>query len=254
MIIEVTNVSMQYKGRNRNIHSALENVNFSVAENEFICIVGPSGCGKTTLLSILGGFTKPTYGSVKIEGKELTAPSPRYLTIFQDYKLLPWRTVRKNIELGFENVHPKLPKKDIEARVTAQIETVGLIGFEDYRPGELSGGMKQRVAIARALAMEPKILYMDEPFGALDALTRDELRNKFRVLIKCVKQTVVMVTHNLNEAMFFADRIIIMGDKPGRITSILDVNLPDERNKYDENFLRIRDDVFERLNAGVGGS
>jgi len=247
-MIQVDSVSMSFHVHGRKPLKVLDDINFSVAEKEFICILGTSGCGKTTLLNILGGFVKPTTGQVIIDGQPLERPSPRYMSIFQDYKLLPWRSVRKNIELGFESKKPKVPQAEIDRIVNEQIQSVGLTGFEDYRPSEISGGMKQRVAIARALVMEPVILYMDEPFGALDALTRDELRNKFRVFLKKTGQTVIMVTHNLNEAIYFADRIIIMKSQPGRIASIVDVDLPDKRDVYTSTFHKIRDEVFACLN------
>ena len=247
-MIKVENVSMVVQGIKQNSDfEILKDVSFTVLENEFICIIGPSGCGKTTLLNILGGFTKPTKGRVMIEGNLVEKPSPRYLTIFQDYKLLPWRTVKKNIELGFEASRIKLSKQEKAERVMEQIKSVGLEGFEDFYPKELSGGMKQRVAIARALALRPKILFMDEPFGALDTLTRDELRNRFRNLLKQINQTVIMVTHNLNEALFFADRIIVMRPKPGRIAQIVNVDLG-ERSKFNQDFLDLRDVVFQLLN------
>ena len=248
-IIEVRSVSKEFPAEDgRHYLKALEDISFTVNENEFICILGASGCGKTTLLNILGGFKKPTTGEVFIKGKLLKYPNPKYMTIFQDYKLLPWRSVRKNIELGFETRKPRLPRKEIDRLVDAQIESVGLSGFEDYWPAELSGGMQQRVAIARALVLEPTILFMDEPFGALDTLIRDELRNKFRRLLKQTEQTVIMITHNLNEAIYFADRIIIMRPKPGRIVSIVDVDLPNDRDSFTPDFHRIRDEVFRCLN------
>ena len=247
-MINVENVSMVVQSTKQNsVFEILKDVNFAVDENEFICIIGPSGCGKTTLLNILGGFIKPTSGQVLIEGNQVEKPSPRYLTIFQDYKLLPWRTVKKNIELGFEASRIKLSKEEKNERVMEQIKSVGLEGFEDFFPKELSGGMKQRVAIARALALRPKVLFMDEPFGALDTLTRDELRNKFRNLLKHINQTVIMVTHNLNEALFFADRIIVMRPKPGRIAQIVNVDVG-ERSKFNEDFLKLRDVIFQLLN------
>ena len=247
-MIKVENVSMVVQSTKQNsFFEILKDINFSVDENEFICIIGPSGCGKTTLLNIMGGFMKPTSGHVIIEGNPVVRPSPRYLTIFQDYKLLPWRTVIKNIELGFEASRIKLSKEEKAERVMEQIKSVGLEGFENFYPKELSGGMKQRVAIARALALRPRILFMDEPFGALDTLTRDELRNKFRNLLKHINQTVLMVTHNLNEALFFADRIIVMKPMPGRIAQIVTVDLP-ERSKLNADFLHLREVIFQLLN------
>ena len=246
-MINVENVSMSVEGIGKgSAFEILQDISFTVGENEFMCVIGPSGCGKTTLLNILGGFVKPTAGRVLIEGQPVDGPKPRYLTIFQDYKLLPWRTVKKNIELGFEAGRSKYSKDEIDAIVTEQIKSVGLEGFENFFPKELSGGMKQRVAIARALALRPRILFMDEPFGALDTLTRDELRNKFRDLLKRINQTVIMVTHNLNEALFFADRIIVMKPKPGRISEIVDVEL-DERSKFNDSFLKLREHIFQTL-------
>jgi len=247
-IISVQNVSMTFESqRNKEQFMALKNVSFDIAEREFICILGSSGCGKTTLLNIMGGFLKPTSGSLLIEGMPVERPVPRYLSIFQDYKLLPWRTVRKNIELGFEAAKHKLPQSEIDRRVDEQIKSVGLVGFEDYSPTEISGGMKQRVAIARALVLEPKILFMDEPFGALDTMTRDDLRRYFRTLLKKTGQTVVMVTHNLNEALSFADKVIIMHPNPGRIVSIVDVDLPELRDIHSEELRALRLEVYNAL-------
>ena len=247
-MIRVENVSLVVAGKKSNTNfEILRDIDFTVQENEFICVIGPSGCGKTSLLNILGGFTPPSSGRVLIEGSPVLKPSPKYLTIFQDYKLLPWRTVKKNIELGFEAGKAKIAKDEKERIVMEQIRSVGLEGFEDFYPKELSGGMKQRVAIARALVLRPKILFMDEPFGALDTLTRDELRNKFRDLLKSINQTVIMVTHNLNEALFFADRIIVMKTKPGSIADIVRVDLQ-ERSKFHSDFLELRDVIFGLLN------
>ena len=247
-MIQVESVSHSFNVKGRKELTVLENVSFSIYDKELVCILGPSGCGKTTLLNVMSGLIQPTKGRVVINGQAVTGPSPKYLTIFQDYKLLPWRSIRKNIELGFEALKPKPLRKEIDEKVNAQIQSVGLVGFEDYRPKEISGGMKQRVAIARALALEPEILFMDEPFGALDAMTRDELRNKFRNLMKSTNQTVVMITHNINEALYFADRIIIMKSNPGRISAVLDVDLPTQRGSYSEDFLKLREEVFQKLN------
>lgn len=243
-MISVKNVNMSFLGVRQ--LAALENINFDVNKKEFICILGPSGCGKTTLLNLMGGFLKPTSGEIIIDGKPVEKPSPKYLTIFQDYKLLPWRSVRKNIELGLEVA--KLSKDEVNRRVNEQMKTVGLTDFADYRPSEISGGMKQRVAIARALVLKPKILFMDEPFGALDALTRDDMKQYFRSLLKETGQTVIMVTHNVSEAIYFADKIIIMQSQPGRIASIMDVELPEERDIFTPEFHAIRTKVYDSLN------
>ena len=249
MIIQVEAVSVSFEAKKNVCLDVLKDISFTANESEFICILGSSGCGKTTLLNVMGGFVKPTTGQVIIEDVPVRNPSPRYLSIFQDYKLLPWRTVRKNIELGLESIRPRISQDEIDKRVNIQIETVGLKGFEDYRPTEISGGMKQRVAIARALVLEPKVIFMDEPFGALDAITRDELRNKFRRFMKKTGQTVVMVTHNLNEAIYFADKIIVMKPNPGRIATIIDVDLPFDRDVYTADFHRLRDRIFDHLNS-----
>ena len=248
-IIRVEDVSMSFSRKKSGTNlTVLDEISFDVREKEFICILGPSGCGKTTLLNIMGGFIKPSYGQVLIEGTPVKKPSSKYLSIFQDYKLLPWRSVRKNIELGLEVMKPKLSKKEVDSRVNAQIKTLSLTGFEDYSPNEISGGMKQRVAIARALVLEPRILFMDEPFGALDALTRDDMKQYFRRILKETGQTVVMVTHNLSEAIFFADRIIIMQASPGRIASIVDFELPEDRNVFSPEFNEIRGRIYDILN------
>jgi len=246
-IIQVKNVSRTYIQRGRESLAVLEDINFSVKEQEFVCILGPSGCGKTTLLNILGGFVSPTSGDVCIEGIPVTEPSPRYVTIFQDYKLLPWRTVRKNIELAFEGMKQKKSRKEIDERVDAQLASVGLTRFAEFRPTEISGGMKQRVAIARALVLEPKILFMDEPFGALDAMTRDDMRHKYRLLLKESGQTMVMVTHDVNEAIFFADKIMIMHTSPGRIACTLDISLPENRDVFTPEFHEIRNEIYAYL-------
>ena len=229
--------------------TVLSDVSFTVDVNEFICIIGPSGCGKTVLLSILGGFDKPTSGRVLIDGKLLEKPSQNHVTIFQDYKLLPWRTVRKNIELGFEGKNNIFTKKEIESIVDAQIESVGLRGFEDYKPSEISGGMKQRVAIARALAVEPEIIFMDEPFGALDSITKENMQLNLKRLLENKNKTVVFITHDINEAVFLADRIIVMQPSPGRIHSIITMDMPRNRVKHSKEFNEARDEVFERISS-----
>ena len=249
MLIRVQDVVKTYKEKDNKTIDILSGVNLSINEKEFVCIIGPSGCGKTVLLNLLAGFDKPTSGSIYINDALVEKPSLNYVTIFQDYKLLPWRTVRKNIELGFEHKNNTLSKREIDKIVDKQIESVGLKGFENYKPSQISGGMKQRVAIARALAVDPEILFMDEPFGALDSLTKQVLQEKIANLMQVSQKTVVFITHNIEEAIFFADRIVIMSRSPNNIKKIIDVQLPRPRNPSSGEFLQIRDYVFNELRA-----
>jgi len=252
MWIQVQQVNKYFTGRDRKSFAALSDIDFEVEKNEFICIVGPSGCGKTVLLDILGGFSRPSSGRVLIGGQEVTGPSPSNVTIFQDYKLLPWRTVRKNIEFGLMagERRKRMPRSDIDRIVSAQIESVGLTGFEDYRPSEISGGMKQRVAIARAFAVEPEIIFMDEPFGALDSITKEAMQLKLKHLLNSGNtggKTVLFVTHDVDEAISLADRIFIMKPSPGRIHSIVNVRLPMMASRYSRAFSSIRDKVMSEM-------
>lgn len=222
--------------------TALNHVSLTVDRGEFLCLLGPSGCGKSTLLSILAGFDRPTSGSAQIDGKEITAPSLRCVTIFQNYGLLPWRTVEKNVELGLES----LKKAPEERRETAHayLKLVGLERFADHYPAELSGGMQQRVAIARALSVDPDVLFMDEPFAALDAITRMKLQDEISAICREQKKTIIFVTHDIDEAIVLADRIVIMTPNPGKIKAILPVDLHGRRDRTSPDFLHIRDRVF----------
>jgi NitT/TauT family transport system ATP-binding protein len=242
-VIQVEGVSKIFQDNKRE-YKVLSDITFTIETNEFVCILGPSGCGKTVLLDILGGFSKPTFGQVLIDGQVIGGPSPNRITIFQDYKLLPWRSVRKNIELGLES--KKLTKSQIDDIVDEQIELTGLTGFENYRPAEISGGMKQRVAIARALAMEPDVLFMDEPFGALDTGTKEAMQLNLKHMLHSGR-TVVFVTHDVDEAVFLADRILIMRAAPGKISSIIQVDLPKPTFKYTRDFNAMRDRVMDEM-------
>ncbi len=211
---------------------ALEAVTFDVFPHEFLCLVGPSGCGKSTLLRILDGLDLPTSGKVLFNGDLVTAPSPKISMIFQTFALLPWKNVRENVELGLEAQGLSLrARRDKAAKY---IESVGLSGFEEAYPRELSGGMKQRVGIARALAVEPEVLLMDEPFSSLDELTANTLRGEVLEIWRdpsIVTNTFVMVTHNVHEAVFMADRIIILRARPGSLVADIKVDLPRPRAK-----------------------
>ena len=226
--------------------TALDHVSLDIEKGEFICLLGPSGCGKSTLLNALAGFEKLNSGSVKINGKEVTAPSIENITIFQNYGLLPWRTVQKNVELGLES--KKVSKADREKIAKKYIDLVGLSGFEKRHPKQLSGGQQQRVSIARGLAVNPEVIFMDEPFGALDAITRMKLQEDILKISREEKKTVIFVTHDIEEAVFLADRIVVMMADPGRIKSIVTVPLCGYRDRTSGDFLHVRDKIFELFN------
>lgn len=222
---------------------ALSHVDLTIDRGEFICLLGPSGCGKSTLLNILAGFDRVSQGTVTIDGQPVTKPSLRNVTIFQNYGLLPWRTVEENVELGLESQH--IAKGERQKISQKYLDLVGLKGFENHHPSELSGGMQQRVAIARALAVNPDILFMDEPFAALDALTRMKLQDQISDICRTQKKTIIFVTHDIEEAVVLADRIVVMTPNPGHIRTIIPVDLHGRRDRTSVDFLRIRNRVFE---------
>jgi NitT/TauT family transport system ATP-binding protein len=244
--ITVRNVSRSYESTH-----ALADVSFSVAEGEFCCIVGPSGCGKTTLLRAIAGLDDPDSGSILVGGDPVTDPGLDRGMVFQEYALFPWRTVRGNIRFGLDRAACDCP--DCEARVRELIDLVGLDGFEDAYPKELSGGMKQRVGIARALAPDPEILLMDEPFASVDARTRDRLHAELLDVWTQTGQTVVFVTHDIDEAVTLADRVIVMGADPGTVQSTfaIDVERPRERTSRDfvDHVTRIRNELGSPVDA-----
>lgn len=225
---------------------ALEDVTFSVDKGEFICLLGPSGCGKTTLLNALAGFEQLDAGSVTIDGEPVTGPRSDRVTIFQDYGLLPWQSVEKNVMLGLTARHED--KKRAREIANTYLTLVGLEKFKDRRPGQLSGGQKQRVSIARALAVSPKILFMDEPFAALDAITRLKMQDDIRRIAEEQGITVIFVTHDIEEAVFLADRIVVLTPNPGRLKALVPVDLGQEggrRDRTSDDFLLIRDRIYE---------
>jgi NitT/TauT family transport system ATP-binding protein len=226
-MIHVSGLNKMYATREGNQIHALSDVNFSVANGEFITVVGPSGCGKSTLLKILAGILRRTSGSVEIDGRPIDGPNRQIGVVFQAPVLLPWRTVFENILLPSQ-LHGAITDAN-RADARKYLAMVGLAGFEEKYPNELSGGMQQRVGIARALAHDPALLLMDEPFGALDAMTRENMNLDLLRIRAASKKTVLLVTHSIPEAVFLADRVIVMSPRPGRITEILNVNLPAER-------------------------
>lgn len=244
MYIDVTEVAVQFKQGNSQ-YQALDHVSLEIEKGEFICLLGPSGCGKSTLLNVMAGFIPPSEGTVKIAGTKVEHPCIQYQTIFQNYGLLPWRTVEKNVELGLETKHVK--KEDRKQIVDQYLAMVGLEGAQKKRPNQLSGGMQQRVAIARALAVESEVLFMDEPFGALDAITRMKLQDDIHRICKETKKTILFVTHDIEEAVFLADRIVVMSANPGRIKEIVNLQNLKNRERTSDDFILARDRIFSLL-------
>ncbi|WP_183086473.1 ABC transporter ATP-binding protein [Mycetocola zhadangensis] len=227
---------------------ALDNVSLDVADNEFITVVGPSGCGKSTLMNVLAGLDKPTSGQAVVDGKVVSGPGPERGVIFQQYALFPWLTVRKNVEFGLKTAG--LGAKERREKAEHFIEMVGLSQFADALPKMLSGGMKQRCAIARAYAVDPTILLMDEPFGALDALTRVKLQEQLLDTWSQEKRTVVFITHDVDEAVYLANRVVVMAARPGRIFDIIDVDLPyprTEEMRLSPEFTALRNRVWHAV-------
>ena len=220
----VSGATKFYQTKTGPVH-ALDNVSIDVREGEFLCIIGPSGCGKTTLLWSMAGLHDLTSGRITLGSDVIRHPHPEIAMIFQDANLLPWRTLEKNIHLPFEL---KLKRPDTE-RIARLLARVGLVGFNNKYPRELSGGMQQRVSIVRSLAVDPSVLLMDEPFGALDAFTRDEMNLLIQEIWMETGKTIAFVTHSIPEAIFLADRIIVMSARPGRVASIYDVDIPRPR-------------------------
>jgi NitT/TauT family transport system ATP-binding protein len=223
--MQVAGATKYYQTRTGPVH-ALDDVSIDLREGEFLCIIGPSGCGKTTLLWCMAGLHELSGGTISIDGKPITRPHPEIAMIFQDANLLPWRTLEKNIHLPFEL---KRTRPDRE-RIARLLERVGLTGFDDKYPRELSGGMQQRASIVRSLAVDPSVLLMDEPFGALDAFTRDEMNMLIQEIWLETRKTIAFVTHSIPEAIFLADRIVVMSARPGRIASVYNVDIPRPRS------------------------
>jgi NitT/TauT family transport system ATP-binding protein len=220
------------KVRERTRLTALSDINLEVRQSEFVAMVGPSGCGKTTFINVVAGLVDPWQGSVYVNGQPVRGPGPDRAMVFQDYALMPWRTVASNVRFGLEFQH-KLPRSETDERVHRYLDLVGLTGFERSFPHELSGGMKQRVGIARALVCEPAILLADEPFGAVDAMAREAMQGELEDIIAKTRQTVVLITHSIDEAITLADRVVVVSHRPGRIREIVPVDLPRPRHSYD---------------------
>ena len=250
--IQAQNLSLAFRSKNREPVTALTDLNLSVSKGEFVSIVGPSGCGKSTFLNIVLGLIKHDSGTLQFNGIPITGPSQERAMVFQEFGLLPWRTVTGNVELGLEL--KGTPAAERAQRGAELIKLVGLDGFESHYPHELSGGMKQRVGLARALATEPQVLLMDEPFAALDAQTRDLMQTELLQIWERTKKTVLFVTHSIEEAAYLSDRVIVMTARPGRTKDALQIDLPRPRDyemrltsKFNEIKLRIWEVLKEEL-------
>ena len=245
--LKIDNVVKEYVG-NKGKTIALNGVSLDIKENEFICVVGPSGCGKSTLLNIIAGLLEPTSGAVYLDGKKIEGTGVERGVVFQGYALFPWRTVLKNVMFGLEM--KRMPKDQAEKIAKKYIKAVGLEGFEHAYPKELSGGMRQRVAIARAYAADPEVLLLDEPFGALDAQTRVQLQSELLNTWEHEKKTCFFITHDVEEAIILAQRVIIMSARPGRIKDIVDVNIPYPRTqetKLTPEFNELKNHIWSQV-------
>ena len=247
--IEARNLSKIYESRDGDV-VALQDVSLAVTDSEFVSILGPSGCGKSTLLRILDGLTRADSGQVLMDGKPVERPTQERGFVFQSFNLFPWRTVRGNIEFGMEiKGVPKGERQSVSQRL---VELVGLAGFDRKYPHELSGGMQQRVGIARALAIDPAVLLMDEPFGALDAQTREDMQDELLRIWAAARKTVLFVTHSIEEAIYLSDRVMIMTPRPGRMLAVLDVPFERPRSELHRTlpeFATLRHDIHSRLKA-----
>lgn len=251
-IVDVSQVGMRFDTKGQSFH-ALEDVSLQIAEGEFVSLIGHSGCGKSTLLNLVAGLLTPTRGAALYKGREIAGPGPERAVVFQNHSLLPWLTVFDNVYLAVERVFGRQENKaTLMARTQDVIALVGLAHAHTKYPGELSGGMKQRVGIARALAMQPRVLLLDEPFGALDALTRTHLQDELMRITRASGNTVVMVTHDVDEAVLLSDRIVMMTNGPAAtIGEILEVDLPRPRQRLelmeDPRYVHLRGEVLRFL-------
>jgi NitT/TauT family transport system ATP-binding protein len=260
-MIVAENLTVGYrKLREKVMLTALREVSLAIDGGEFVAIVGPSGCGKTTFINVVAGIVKPWSGKLLVKGEAVTKPGSDRAMVFQDYALMPWRTVAANVRFGLECQRPALPKSEVHERVQRYINLVGLSGFEHSYPYELSGGMKQRVGIARALVSEPEILLADEPFGAVDAMAREAMQGELERIILETGQTVVLITHSVDEAITLGDRVVVISNRPGTIREVVGVDLPRPRSAYDvksdPGYVKLREHVWHLLRAealGEGG-
>jgi NitT/TauT family transport system ATP-binding protein len=240
--LRVENLSMVFTRDSKSI-PVLQNIDLDVSEGEFVCVVGPSGCGKSTLLNVIGGFLSPTRGTVGIDGEVVRGPDPRRIFVFQERGVFPWLTVEGNIGFGLF----KLSDSERQQRIAYYVKMVGLQGFEEAYPAELSGGMKQRLEVARALAVNPDMLYLDEPFGALDSMTRHTMRGELLRIWEAERKTIVFVTHDIDEAVQLADRVVVLSARPAVIQRIVNIDIPHPRDISSARYLELRDGILQQI-------
>ena len=240
--LSVENVNMVFT-RDGKSTPVLADINLTVHDGEFICLVGPSGCGKSTLLNTMAGFLSPTSGTIRIDNEPVTGPDARRIFVFQERGVFPWLTVEGNIGFGLF----KLPRAERDERIAYYIKMVGLEGFEETYPNELSGGMKQRLEVARALAVNPDMLFLDEPFGALDSITRLIMRGELLRIWHAERKTIIFVTHDIDEAVQLADRVVILNSRPASIQQIVDIDIPHPRDLSSPRYLELRDGILQQI-------
>jgi NitT/TauT family transport system ATP-binding protein len=250
-LIRIEHVDKSFPGRHGSVQ-IMQDINFEVADSDFLAIVGPSGCGKSTLLRLIQGLDHPSSGQITFRGQPVNGVCRQMAMVFQSFALFPWLTVSQNVAFGLEALN--WPPEKIHTQIERYIQVVGLGGFEEAFPRELSGGMRQRVGLARALSVEPAVLMMDEPFSALDALTAESLREEVLQLWRdpnLPPEAVVLVTHNIEEAIQLADRIVVLSRRPGRVLSVVQVDLPRPRDRKSAAFYELTDRVYELI-TGAG--
>jgi nitrate ABC transporter ATP-binding subunit len=249
--LEITGLTKVYPTA-KGPYKVLDGIDLTVQEGEFVCVIGHSGCGKSTLLDMVSGFNTPTEGTVRLQGKAITQPGPDRMVVFQNYCLLPWKTVFENVYLAVHSVFPEKSKAEKREIVGEHLHMVGLDEAANKKPGQISGGMKQRVSIARALAIRPEVLILDEPFGALDAITKEELQEELLNIWEAHRITVMMITHDIDEALFLSDRLVMMTNGPeAKIGEIMTIpfDRPRERIKVleDPRYAKLRNEALDFL-------
>jgi nitrate ABC transporter ATP-binding subunit len=250
--LAIRNVKKSFPNADGGEYVVLDGVNLTVKQGEFVCIIGHSGCGKSTLLNMVSGFSKPTTGTVTLKGKPIEGPGPDRMVVFQGYALLPWLTAYENVYLAVNAVYPNKSKGEKNEIVTAHLQMVGLMEAKDKTPPQISGGMRQRVAIARALSIRPEVLVLDEPFGALDAITKEELQEELLKIWNNTRNTVLMITHDIDEALFLADKIVMMTNGPSaEIGEVIEIPFkrPRDRARIMEmpEYYKVRNYVLDYL-------